>query len=92
MLPSSGRTVPAISDSTVRSEDAVTDHPGQGEARGRPIRTRIAANNARGMATSAIWNVTALACDTTLAPILINFSRSVVSVHVRTGRGSVSCR
>jgi hypothetical protein len=33
-----------------------------------------------------------LAWRTTLAPILINFSRSVVSVHLRTDRGSASWR
>src|SRR5262249_18930700 len=74
------------------SPPATNDHPGLGAARSRPIRTRIAANNARGTATSANWNVTDLAWDTTLAPILISFSRSVVSVHVRTGRGSARCR
>ena len=47
-------------------------------------------NPARGSATSARGNVTALAWQTTLAPILISFSRSVVTVHVRTGRGSVA--
>ena len=35
------------------------DHPGLGAARSRPIRPRIAANNARGTATSASWKVTA---------------------------------
>ena len=67
----------------------VNDHPRFGAARSRPIRPRIATNNSRGTATSASWNVTALAWWTTLAPILISFS---VSVHVRTGRGSASCR
>ena len=40
----------------------------------------------------ASWNVTARAWCTTFAPILISFSRSVVSVHDRTDRGSASCR
>jgi hypothetical protein len=45
-----------------------------------------------GHATSASWNVTAFAWQTTLAPILISCSRSVVSVQVRTDRGSARCR
>ncbi len=45
----------------------------------RWMRSRIAANNSRGTATSAIWNVTYLECRTTFAPILINFSLSVVN-------------
>src|SRR4051812_8902349 len=32
-------------------------HPALGAARSRPIRPRIAANNARGTAPSSIWNV-----------------------------------
>ena len=71
---------------------AVNDHPGLGAARSRPIRPRIAANNARGTATSAIWNVTAFAWRMTFAPTLISFSLSVVSVQVRTDRDSASCR
>src|SRR5262245_1567815 len=71
---------------------ATNDHPGLGAARSRTIRSRIAANDARGTATSANWNVTALAWRTTLAPILISLSRSVVSVQVRTGRGSANSR
>ena len=35
-------------------------------------------NSSRGTATSAIWNVTYPACRTTLAPILISFSGSVL--------------
>src|SRR4051794_18386498 len=46
-------------------------HSGLGAARNRPIRARIAANNARGTTTSASWNVTARVWCTTLAPILI---------------------
>src|SRR5271157_3711580 len=56
------------------------------------IRSRIAANNLRGTATSAIWNVTALERETTLAPILISFSRNVVKLQCFTPRGSAICR
>ncbi len=42
------------------------------------------------MATSAIWNVTYLPCLTTFAPILISFSRSVVSDQCSTSFGSVN--
>jgi hypothetical protein len=69
---------------------ATNDHPGLGATRSRPIRARNAANNLRGTATSAIWNVTALERETTLAPILISFSRRVVMDHVRTARGNAS--
>ena len=51
------------------------------------MRSRIAANNSRGTATSAIWNVTYLKCRTTFAPILISFSRSVVSDQCFTDLG-----
>ena len=51
-------------------------------AASRLIRSRIARYSRHETATSAIWNVTYLACRTTLAPILINFSRKVVIVHV----------
>ena len=56
------------------------------------MRSRIDANNLRGTATSAIWNVTALESETTLAPILISFSRSVVRLQCFTSRGSASYR
>jgi hypothetical protein len=46
----------------------------------RCIFSRIVANKVRGSATSAIWNTTYLACLITLAPILINLSRSVASL------------
>ena len=49
-------------------------------AASRLIRSRIARYPPaadRGTATSAIWKVTYLACRTTLAPILISFSRKV---------------
>src|SRR5262249_51232312 len=58
----------------------------------RAIRSRIWANNCRGTATSASWKVTYLAWATTLAPILISFSRSVVSVQPWIGLGSTSWR
>ncbi len=50
-------------------------------SRSRSIRPRMAANSSRGTATSATWNITYRACRTTLAPILMSFSRSVVSVQ-----------
>ena len=43
--------------------------------------------NSRGTATSAIWNVTYPECVTTLAPILISFSRSVVNDQCFTDLG-----
>lgn len=45
----------------------------------RVILSRIAANNRRGTATSANWNVTYFACRTTFAPVFTSFSRRVVS-------------
>src|SRR5262245_31986738 len=61
-------------------------------SRSRPIRSRIAANNWRGTATSANWKVTYLACLTTFAPILTSFSRNVVRFQPRIDRGSANCR
>ena len=58
----------------------------------RRIRSRIARYSRHGTATSAIWKVTYLACRTTLAPILINFSPKVVIVQVFMGRGRTSLR
>ena len=52
-------------------------HPRCTNAGGTPnrwMRSRIAANSSRGTATSAIWNVTYLACRTALALILFTFS------------------
>jgi hypothetical protein len=43
------------------------------------MRSRIAANNFRVVATSASWNVTYFACLVTFAPIFMSFSLSVVS-------------
>ena len=47
----------------------------------RPIPSRIARNNSLGTATSAIWKTIFREWRTTFAPILINFSRNVVSVQ-----------
>jgi hypothetical protein len=52
---------------------------GKGELRGtKPGRGGIE-NESRGTGTSAMWNVTCFARQTTLAPILISFSPSVVN-------------
>jgi hypothetical protein len=66
-------------------------YPVPGDSRNWAILSRMAANSCRGIATSAIWNVTYWACRTTLAPILISFSRNVVRVHwlILLGRASV---
>ena len=61
-------------------------------SRSRRIRSRIATNSRRGTATSAIWKITYRACVTTFAPILMSFSRSVVSDQRLTERGSASLR
>ena len=45
----------------------------------RPIRSRISRNNDLDTITSAIWNITYLECLTTLAPIFISFTCSVLS-------------
>ncbi len=47
----------------------------------RPILSRMARNNSRGTATSAIWKAIFPEWRTTFAPILISFSRNVVSVQ-----------
>ncbi len=62
-------------------------------AAGPSISRRISANNRRGLAISASWNVTYRPCWTTLAPILVSFSRSVVSGQCSTSSGSanISC-
>ena len=52
------------------------------------MRSKIAANNSRGTATSAIWKITYPECLTTLAPIFISFSRSVVNDQCFTDLGS----
>ncbi len=53
---------------------------------------KIAASNSLGTATSAIWKVTYLECQTTLAPILISFSRSVVTDQCFTDLGNARRR
>jgi hypothetical protein len=45
----------------------------------------MARNNSRGTATSAIWKTTFWAWHTTFAPILISFSRNVVSGVLEAG-------
>jgi hypothetical protein len=50
-----------------------------GGSASRAMRSRIAANKFRVTATSASWKNTDLACRVTFAPILMSFSRSVVS-------------
>ena len=47
----------------------------------RPMPSRMARNNSIGTATSAIWKTIFPEWRTTFAPILINFSRNVVSVQ-----------
>ena len=49
--------------------------------RSRLIPSRMARNNSRGTATSAIWKIICREWRTTFAPILISFSRSVVNVQ-----------
>ncbi len=67
--------------------------PGSGVGNlSHPILSRIVRNNSRETATSAIWKITCRAWRTTFAPILISFSRSVVSVQCRTACGSTACR
>jgi len=47
----------------------------------RSIASRMALNNSRGTATSAIWKIICREWRTTFAPILISFSRNVVNVQ-----------
>jgi hypothetical protein len=58
----------------------------------RPIRSRISRKSVLGTTTSAIWNTTYRECLTTLAPILISFSRSVLSDHIFTDLGNARRR
>ncbi len=58
----------------------------------RSMRSRIAANNFRVIATSASWNVKYFACRMTFAPIFTSFSCSVVSDQCFTSLGSASRR
>ena len=64
----------------------------RGGSASRAMRSRIAANKFRVTATSASWKNTDLACRVTFAPILMSFSRSVVSDQCRTGFGRASRR
>ena len=59
--------------------DDTASHVGAVFGRRPSISCRISANNRRGIAISASWNVTYRPCRTTLAPILISFSRRMVS-------------
>ncbi len=61
--------------------------PSTGLALNRPIRSRISAKSALDTTTSAIWNTMYRESLITLAPILISFSRSVLSDHVLTDLG-----
>ena len=56
-----------------------------GGPRKRSIRRRIAANNARGTATSASWNTRYRPWRTIRAPTLTSFSRKVVSDQCERG-------
>ena len=68
-------------------------HPGTiFGSRRRLIRSRITRNNRFGTATSAIWKTIYLEWTTTLAPILISFSRSVVRDQCFTAGGRASRR
>ncbi len=58
----------------------------------RWMRSRIPANKSRGTATSAIWRITYPESVTTLAPILISFSRSVVNDQCFTDLGGARRR
>ncbi len=70
--------------------DDTRRHVGAGLGRRPSISCRIAANSRRGIATSASWNVMDRPCRATLAPILISFSRSVVSDQCATSLGSAN--
>src|SRR3954452_7450067 len=63
-----------------------------GGPRRRSIRRRIAANTARGTATSASWNTRYRPWRTIRAPILASFSHSVLSEHCATSFGSARLR
>ena len=76
-----GRPSPPASARHHPHPPATNDHPGLcASAQPTVPAPRIAANNARGTAASASWNVTALAWRTTLAPILARDDPSAVSV------------
>jgi hypothetical protein len=61
---------------------------GSGLALNRTMRSRISQKSTLGTTTSAIWNTTYRECLTTLAPILISFSRSVLSDRFFTDLGN----
>jgi len=67
-------------------------HAGAGGARNRAISDRISWNICRGTATSATWKVTQPPWMTTLAPILISFSRRLVSDYGSAALGIASVR
>ena len=67
--------------------DDTRRHVSAGLGRRPSISCRFAANRRRGIATSASWNVTDRPCRTTLPPILIGFSRSVLSDQCATSLG-----
>jgi hypothetical protein len=62
----------------------------RGPGRSTSIRRRISAKSCLGMATSASWKVTLRLWRTTLAPILISFSRKVVNDQCSTASGSLA--
>jgi hypothetical protein len=65
-----------------RCFDMVGLHPDvAGASLSRPILSRMARNNSRGTATSAIWKTIFREWRTTFAPILMSYSRSVVNVQ-----------
>ena len=63
-----------------------------GGGRSSAIIRKISANRFFKTATSAIWNATKRAWPTTSAPILINFSRSVVIGESLIGSGVANVR
>ena len=71
-------------------ELTVHDYPVSHGSVSRVIRARICSNSAFGTATSANWKVTYRACRTIRAPVLMRFSRNVVSDQCFTRLGSTS--
>jgi hypothetical protein len=71
--------------------DPCAAHAGADGARSRAMSNRISWNICRGTATSAVWKVTYRPWLMTLAPILISFSRRLVSDHVSTVFGLLEC-
>src|SRR5262249_49059979 len=91
-IPPQRRTTHARRRRSHRFRGRSAAHPEAQARRSWLIRSRIRANSCCGTATSANWKVRYLAWATTLAPILISFSRSVVSIQPWIGLGSTSCR